>query len=80
MTVGVQSLCEAEKLKLSSDGGNPGSKKGRRCYDEVCRNLHLAGVSILERGCRFFVDAFSGNLASGALKLISYLVHFIKKF
>jgi hypothetical protein len=33
-------------LKLSSDGGDSGSKKCKRGYGGVWRNLRLAGVSI----------------------------------
>jgi hypothetical protein len=63
-----------KKLKLSSDGGDSGSKKCKRgysgAYDRVWRSLHLAGVrwSVLcwcvwqESGFSRREDVFTWNL------------------
>jgi hypothetical protein len=67
-----------KKLKLSSDGGDSGSKKYMRSYGMVWRSLCLAGVC--ESGGRFCVGAFGRNLASIAVKMFSHSIYFVKKF
>jgi hypothetical protein len=51
-----------EKFKLSSYGGDSGSKKCKRgyggAYDGVWQSLRLAVVGSLESGFRFCVGAF----------------------
>jgi hypothetical protein len=58
-----------KKLKLSSDGGDSGSKKRKRgyggAYGGVWRTLRLVGV---------------WNQASAALKNSSHLIYSLKKF
>jgi hypothetical protein len=51
-----------EKLKLSSEGGDSGSKKYKRGYGGAY------GGSV-ESGSRFCVGAFGKNLASVAVKM-----------
>jgi hypothetical protein len=62
-----------KKLKLSSNGGDCGSKKCERgyggAYGEVWRSLRLVGIWSLESGGRFCVGAFGRNLASVAVKM-----------
>jgi hypothetical protein len=55
-----------KKLKLSSHGGDSGSKKFKRGYGGVWRSL--------ESGGRFCVGAFGRNLASVAVKMFSHLI------
>jgi hypothetical protein len=67
------------KLKLSSDGGDCGSKRWKRdyggAYGGVWRSLRLAGVwSLKSVGKFFFNDAFGRNLASVAVKMFSRLI------
>jgi hypothetical protein len=60
----VRRSCDADKLKLKSDGGDSGSKKCKRgyggAYGGVFRSLF--GGS-LESGCRFGVGTLSRKLA-----------------
>jgi hypothetical protein len=67
-----------EKLKLSSDGGDYGSKKCKRgcggAYGGVWRSPRLAGVWSQAVG---FV--FGKNLASVAVKMFSHLIYLKKK-
>jgi hypothetical protein len=71
-------------LKLSSDGGDSGSRKCKRScsgtYGGVWWSLLLAGVWSLESGGRFCVGSFDRNLASVAVKMFSHLIYFVKKF
>jgi hypothetical protein len=73
-----------KKLKLSSDGGESGSKKYRRgcggTYGGVWGSLRLAGLWSLESGGRFCIGTFYRNLASFAVKLFPHLIYLIKKF
>jgi tRNA G26 N,N-dimethylase Trm1 len=69
-----------KKLKLSSDGGNVGSKKCKRGYGGVWRSLRSADVWNLESGGRFFVGAIGRNLASVAVKMFSHLIYLRKTF
>jgi hypothetical protein len=79
----VQRSFDAEKMKLSSDGGDSGSKKCKRgyvgAYSGVWRSLRLAEIWSLESGGRFCVGAFGRNLASLAVKMFSHLIYFKKK-
>jgi hypothetical protein len=58
----VTGLWDAEKLKLSSDGGVSFSKNYKRiyvgAYGGVCLSLHLLGVWSRESGARFYVGVF----------------------
>jgi hypothetical protein len=63
-------LC-GEKLRLSSNDGDSGSKKCKRGYGGVWRSLRLTGVWSIESGGRFCVGAFGRNLASAAVKMSS---------
>jgi hypothetical protein len=76
----VRSLCDAEKMKLSSDGGDSDSKKRKQgcggAYGGVWQSLNLAGVRCLKSGGRFCAAAFDRNLASVAVKMFSHLIYF----
>jgi hypothetical protein len=65
-----------KKLKLSPDGGDPGSKKCKRGYGGACGGVWRS----LESGGRFCVGAFGRNLASVAMKMFTHFICFIKKF
>jgi hypothetical protein len=66
-----------KKWKLSSDGGDSGSKKYKQGYGGVWRSLRLCGS--LESGGRFCVGEFGRNLAPVAVKMFSHTLLFIKK-
>jgi hypothetical protein len=59
-------------FKLSSDGGDSGSKKCRRVHNdahgEVWRSLHLARVCNVESGGRFCVGVFGSNVGPVVIK------------
>jgi hypothetical protein len=67
-----------KKLKLSSDGGDSGSKKYKRGYGGGLAESAFDGS--LGSGGRFCVGAFARNLASVAVKMFSHLIYFVKKF
>jgi hypothetical protein len=70
-----------KKLKLSSDGGDSGSKKCKRgcdcVYGGVWRGL---AESVFGRSLESSVGAFGRNLASVAVKMFSHWIYFQKKF
>jgi hypothetical protein len=72
----VRHSCYAEKIEISSDGGDSGSKKCKRGYGGAHGGVWLS----LESGGRFCIGAFGRNLASVAVKMFSHLIYFIKKF
>jgi hypothetical protein len=80
LTARVRRSCDAEGLKLSSDGGDSHRKKCKQdhggAYGGFWRNLCLEEVWSLESGGRFCVDACSSNVASVAVKMFSYLIYF----
>jgi hypothetical protein len=65
-----------KKLKLSSDGGDSGTKKCKRGYGDAYGRVWRS----IESGGRFCVGAFGRNLASVAVKMFSHLIYLIKKF
>jgi hypothetical protein len=80
----VRRSCDAEKLKLSSDGGDSGSKK-RGCgdaYGGVWRSLLLVGALSLESGGLFCVGEFGRNRGFSRHEDVfsSGLMYFIKTF
>jgi hypothetical protein len=68
-----------KKIKLSSDGGDSGSKECKRGYGGIWQSLRLARVWSLKSGSRFCAGVFGRNLAPVAMKMFSHLIHFIKK-
>jgi hypothetical protein len=66
------------KLKLSSDGGDPSARKCKRgcggAYVAVWRRLRNSGIRRSVLYC-----AFDSNLASVAVKMFSHVINFIKK-
>jgi hypothetical protein len=79
----VHRLCDAKRLKLSSDGDESGCKKCKQgcggAYDIIWRSLRLVGVWSLESGSRICVAAFDSNLVSVAMKMVSNLICFFEK-
>jgi hypothetical protein len=73
-----------KKLKLSSDGGDSGSKECKRgcggAYGGDWRSLGLEGFCNLQSGGRVCVRALGRNLASVAVKMFSHLIQFIKEY
>jgi hypothetical protein len=74
----VQSLCDAkEKLKLSTDGGDSGSKKRKQgyhgAYGGVWRSLLFAGFWSQAVG-------FVLVISTVAVKMFSHLIYFAHKF
>jgi hypothetical protein len=75
-----------KRLKLSSGGGDSGSKKCKR--DMGAPEVGSGGVCVWreyrvwsqESGSPFCVGAFGRNLASVAVKMFSHLIYFIKTF
>jgi hypothetical protein len=62
-----------EKLELSSDGGDSGSKKCKRSSSGAYGgSLRFAGMWSLESGGKFYAGALHGNLASVAIVLIPF--------
>jgi hypothetical protein len=61
-------------LKVSSDGGDFGSKNCKRAVMVPLVCLHLVS------GCQIYVGAFGKNVASVAIKMFLHLIYFIKKF
>jgi hypothetical protein len=59
----VQSLCDADKIEISSEGGKFGSKKCKRgyggAYGGVWRSLRLAGIWSQESGFSRHEDVFT---------------------
>jgi hypothetical protein len=84
LIVRVRRLCDMakKKTKLSSEGGNCGSKKCKRgsggVYGGVWGSLRLAGDHTARRS--ICVGASGRNLASVAVKTFSHLICFINKF
>jgi hypothetical protein len=64
-----------EKYKLSSDGGDSGSKKCRRGHDGAYGGIWRS----LETDDRFCVGAFGRNLASVAVEMFSHFIYFVNK-
>jgi hypothetical protein len=67
-------------LKLSSDGGDSGSKKLKRGYGGVWRSLGLAGVWSRGGGVGFVLVHLVGIWLHSPLKMFSRLIYFVKKF
>jgi hypothetical protein len=65
-----------KKLKLSSNGGNSGSKKCKRGYGGAYGGVWRS----LESGCLFCVGAFARNPASVASNMLSHLISFLRHF
>jgi hypothetical protein len=63
-------------MKLSSDGGNSGSKKCGRGYGGACGGglAESAFSGSTESNGGFCVGAFGRNLASVAVKMFSHLI------
>jgi hypothetical protein len=71
--------CAAEKMNVSSGGGNSGSKTCKRCvvYGRVRRILRSARVWYLTAGLCWCIGK---NVAPVSVKMFSHLIYFIKKF
>jgi hypothetical protein len=65
------------KWKLSSSGGDCGSKKRKGGYGVACGGVWR---SLRSAGCGFCVDAFSRNLPSVAVKMPSHLMYSTNNF
>jgi hypothetical protein len=72
----VHHSCDAEETKLKSDNDDCGSTKRKQIYggafDGVWQSLGLTGTLRVGSGCWFYVEAFSRNLASVAVKMFSH--------